>query len=501
MKMGSWIDTVISVFAPGTAARRTSNRICYNELRNYEAANMGRLHDDWGMVHGSAEETDKLSRPILRARARNLELNSDMAEGIIGAIVRNVIGTGIRPQARITTQDGDMDEERNKALEDAWKIWRKPENCDVSEQQSFEEMEEMICRRFIVDGEVFGHFVMNEGKPYMLQLQFIEPERVQAFDAYSKDGNQIVSGIEMTKAFKPVNYWILEQEPLGYTSYQAKPYPADTILHLWKRQRPTQVRGITILARVMNKIHQVDAYLNADLIAARAAASYVAFITTPHAAVERSRKKAKTAELKPGMVGYLNPGESVTFGEPNRNASGVAEYTKVMSRKIATGVDVSYDLVSRDITGNFSAARQNLLEDRKSFEPLQQFFVDHFLQKIWEKFVTICYLKGILNAPDFNENPEKYYAVRWQTPGWSWIDPTKEIKAQKEALRAGITSLSDVCGSQGVDWEEVLQQQAMERKKAQELGLELDIFTNDTGTTDDKSDKDEEESDDGKEEK
>ena len=140
MKMGSWIDTVISVFAPGTAARRTSNRICYNELRNYEAANMGRLHDDWGMVHGSAEETDKLSRPILRARARNLELNSDMAEGIIGAIVRNVIGTGIRPQARITTQDGDMDEERNKALEDAWKIWRKPENCDVSEQQSFEEM-------------------------------------------------------------------------------------------------------------------------------------------------------------------------------------------------------------------------------------------------------------------------------------------------------------------------------------------------------------------------
>ena len=46
-----------------------------------------------------------------------------------------------------------------------------------------------------------------------------------------------------------------------------------------------------------------------------------------------------------------------------------------------------------------------------------------------------------------------------------------------------------------------MQQQAMERKKAQELGLELDIFTNDTGTTDDKSDKDEEESDDGKEEK
>lgn len=474
-KIGQKIDDFISVFAPGFALKRLSNRIYYDEMRGYEAASTGRLHDDWHMVSGTAEQTDRGSRDILRGRARQLELNSDMAEGIVGAITRNVIGTGIKPQARVKMPNGDMDEVTNKILEDAWQKWRTPANCDISEQQSFEELEEMICRRFLIDGEVFAHFVIDPEREFPLQIQMIEPERVQSFDQYSADGNQIVAGIEMTKQYRPINYWITEQDPLGFTSYQATPYPASSMMHIWRRQRPTQVRGVTILARVMNKIHQVDSYMNADLIAARAAASYAAFVTTNHKP-RNTKQESKEVKLEPGTVQYLEPGESVTFGEPNRNASGVSEYVKTMGRKIATGVDVSYDLISRDITGNFSAARQNMLEDRKSFEPLQQFFIEKFCQKVWEKFVEICYLKGILMAPDYLTNPDKYTAVRWQTPGWSWIDPTKEVTAQKESIKAGFTTLADVCASQGADWEEVLEQQAMERRKAESLGLPLDVF-------------------------
>ena len=52
----------------------------------------------------------------------------------------------------------------------------------------------------------------------------------------------------------------------------------------------------------------------------------------------------------------------------------------------------------------------------------------------------------------------------------------KEVNANKEALKAGITTLSEVCGQNGNDWEENLEQLADELTQAKEKGLNLDIF-------------------------
>lgn len=237
-----------------------------------------------------------------------------------------------------------------------------------------------------------------------------------------------------------------------------------------------------MFARVMDKIRQVDQYLDADLVAARAAACYAAFIVKP-GAVNRNATPNNERNLSPGMIAELAPGEDIRFSEPKRNAGTPAEYAKTQGRRISAGMNISYDIAMRDISGNFSAARQNMLEDRKTFRPLQQFMIDHFCDKIWRQFVTACYLSGIFYASDFASNPEKYFSVDWQTPGWSWIDPTKEVTANKESIKGGLTTLAEVCSSQGLDWEEVLQQQALERKRAQELGLELDVFNPTTQLT------------------
>lgn len=92
---------------------------------------------------------DKTQRDLIKARPRCLKRNSNIANAAMGGIVRNVVGVGIKPQGRTPSED------LNQEIEALWAEWTKPDNCDVTGQQSFYEMESMLLRRQNYDGEIF----------------------------------------------------------------------------------------------------------------------------------------------------------------------------------------------------------------------------------------------------------------------------------------------------------------------------------------------------------
>jgi capsid protein len=63
-------------------------------------------------------------------------------------------------------------------------------------------------------------------------------------------------------------------------------------------------------------------------------------------------------------------------------------------------------------------------------------------------------------------NTKKFEAVLFKPRGWSWIDPTKEVEAYKEAIKCGFTTVSDVVAQTagGQDIEDVLATRARELK-------------------------------------
>ena len=67
-------------------------RQAYEEVRSYDAASSSRINAGWRVVNESAELTDKYSRDVVRARARDLERNSDIAQSVVHAYKRNVVG-------------------------------------------------------------------------------------------------------------------------------------------------------------------------------------------------------------------------------------------------------------------------------------------------------------------------------------------------------------------------------------------------------------------------
>ena len=95
------IDQVVSWFSPQRGFARQAWR---DALRHYDAGDDSRLNANWRAINTSAEQTDRYSRDTVRARARDLERNSDMLNGVMGAFVRNVVGGALlcrrRPASR-----------------------------------------------------------------------------------------------------------------------------------------------------------------------------------------------------------------------------------------------------------------------------------------------------------------------------------------------------------------------------------------------------------------
>ena len=193
------IDRVIGWFSPQRGYARAAWR---DELRNYDAGDGSRLNANWRAVNSSAEQTDRYSRDTVRARARDLERNSDMLNALIGAFGRNIVGGGFTLQAE--TGDTDL----NQQIEKLWAQWCKKRNCDVTGTQSFSQMLRMAVRRKKVDGGMF--FVKRYTGDGLLpfKLQTMEVDELDGSTIVAKHkGNRVCGGIEYTPYNKPLGYW------------------------------------------------------------------------------------------------------------------------------------------------------------------------------------------------------------------------------------------------------------------------------------------------------
>lgn len=79
-------------------------------------------------------------------------------------------------------------------------------------------------------------------------------------------------------------------------------------------------------------------------------------------------------------------------------------------------------------------------------------------------------------------NRQKYLKHEFIGQGLPWIDPLKEAQANQVMLATGQITLKDIYAKKGKDWEEEINQLAVELEKTKELGLvreALDIVKGD----------------------
>ncbi len=473
----NFLEKAIAFISPKWACERSMYR---EGLRAYEAGDINRFNSNWTPINADTENTDKAQRDLIKARARYLEGNSDIAEAAVGAILRNVVGTGIKPQARTGNED------LNRQIEALWLEWCQPDNCDITHQQTFYELQHMLLRRKIYDGEILVKKVISKTGKFPLKLQIIKSDLLSQYLLTAPKTNNIIrSGIELDDYLQPLAYWIDKKSPDGYITYDPDRVPANQILHLWTKRYPDQIRGISDLVAVIKRLKDTQDYMDAEVIAARIAACFSVFITQdslPATAGRFNNMKDKEGKqlqsIRPGMVKYLAPGEKVETANPSRSITSAKDFISIQERLSGAGMGLSYEIISRDFNqSSFSAARQGMLEDRKTFEPIQEFMNIHLCTPIYREWLDTCVMAGLLQIPDYWQHKAEYQKVDWMAPGWSWIDPEKEVKADLLAIQNGGKTMAQWCAERGYDWREQLEQLALEKATAEEMGLTLSIHT------------------------
>lgn len=360
------IDRIVGWFSPEAGAQREAWRQVLQEYRNYDAGSHGRANANWRVFNQSAEYTDRYSRDTVRARARDLERNSDMANSVIGPFVRNIVGKGLVLQAE--TGNDTL----NKEIEKLWKVWCKKRNCDVTGTQSLNQMLRMAVRRKKVDGGILFVKRYTSGGVLPFKLQLFEVDELDASQIAPKHkGNRVIGGIEYDRFNAPVGYWIRQYTLDGMTSTEPVYLKASDVIFYFSKRRPSQLREMSDMSQTVTRIRDANEFMTAVSMKQRIEACFGIGIkrALPQSGVGRMGTSGPklTYEgkmLTPGMIMEMNPGDEIQQINPQGQASDAAGFVKLLQRMIGAGQGISYEATSRDMSqSTYSSARQGLIED------------------------------------------------------------------------------------------------------------------------------------------
>lgn len=471
-----FLDAIVAAISPKAAYRREAFRQAYDWLRNYDAGNYDRPNQNWRVSNQSAEVTDRYSRDDVKARARDLERNSDIMNSVFGAFKRNVVGGGFRIQAK--TEEADL----NKEIEAAWKRWCKKQNCDITGRQSLNQIIRMAVERKKIDGGILfvKRYTKNGFVPF--QLQMIETDELDSSIVWPKNkGNKVVGGIEYNSWNRPVGYFIKQYDIDGYGQKEPIWVDAKDVIFYFTIRRPTQLREMSDMAQTIPRIRDITEFMTAVSVKQRIEACLAVFIEKglPVSGVGRGvtqggKQNYEGKLLSPGMIKELNQGDKVQVVSPNGQGADATSFTKLQQRLVGAGQGISYEATSRDMSeATYSSARQGMIEDDLTYGEERELLLE-VMDEIYETFIISAVLCGAISIPCFWEEKERYLSHEWTQEPRPWIDPQKESKADSTALKTGQKTFKQIAAENGRDWRDQIDDIAEVLEYGKERGIDME---------------------------
>lgn len=428
-------------------------------------------------LKGVPSTTQALNSQIRRygktvlARSRYLANNNPYAAAAKQAYLSALVGTGIKPSW--LTRDAALKAE----LQQAWLDWT--DETDADGLTDFYGQQAIIGGELFEAGECFVRLRPrrdSDGLTVPMQLQILPAELLPLNDNRTLTGGHSVEcGIEFNGIGQRVAYHFLRSHPgneirRGLGGALTVRVPADEVLHLFKPIAAGQIRGIPHTISGIAKLAMLDQYDDAELARKIVAAMFAGFIKRPNPedgeggplAGGKADAAAAGVEnaiaLEPGSINELADGEEIEFSEPADVGNSYEQFQYRTLLSVAAGFGVPYSAMTGDLRQtSYGSMRSGELRFRRRIEAEQHhIMVFQFCRPVAARFVRLLALDGGLGlSPSAYLGRERELKrIKWIPPHWPWIDPEKDLKAEKLAVDNGFKSRSDVIDAQGYDPEE-----------------------------------------------
>ena len=475
MARTSFIDRAIEWISPHAAVQREQARLQLTVLRAYEAASKGRRASGWRAGSGSANAEVLPSLGTVRNRSRQMVRDNEYAKSAIRALATGIVGsTGINV---IPDHKGERR---------LWLDW--VEQCDADGCNEFGGLQLLGAKAWKEDGECLVRRRWRkpeDGFVVPMQIQLLEADHLDHSKTGSVPGGFCIMGVQFDLVGRRAGYWLFPEHPgevaaISRGRLESKFVPASEVIHLYRKDRISQVRGMPELGCSLMRLRDLDGYEEAELVRKKIEACFTAFVTTdrPAASLGQLAKQDDspgrvTEKLSPGLIKYLTSGESVAFGSPQATG-GYGEYTSTQLHAIAVGAGVTYHQLTGDTSRSSYTSHRAALRSYYDLVEADQWltFIPGFIKPVRRMWREAAALNGIRlgTKPDRITTPRKHM-----------VDPLKDGLADKEEIRGGLKSLSEAIRERGMDPAEVLAEIAADRALLAELGL---VFDTDASVTD-----------------
>jgi hypothetical protein len=375
-------------------------------------------------------------------------------------------GIGIRPQAMSGDQAWD------DAAEQWWENWaRSPE---ISGRHDMRSLQMLVSEAIDRDGEIFAMLTAKtDGAP---AVQIVEAHRVESPDT-SASNNGVVDGVKLDKFQRPLGYFIGEGDEYPRRHREVK---ADAMLHVYEPERADQVRGYPAIGVALNSVLDRDELLRFEMMAAKAGSSIGLVIKNSTGNIgaegflgdfskDSNGNLTRESIFGGGLVPRMKNTEDIQSFVMNRPNEKLDKHLEQYIRAAAIGLGLPYEFVWDTSAIGGVAQRFIIQKAARCFAARQDVLVNAFLSKLWRYAIARA-----ISRKELPMNPG-WQSVGWQTPRSITVDVGREATARRDDVKAGLMTLSDYFGEQGIDWKEAVAEIATEREFAADLGVIIGV--------------------------
>lgn len=446
-------------------------------LRAYEAGHPDpRFRRGASLGTGSANVEVSAAAQIVANSGRDAVRNDAFAARIVDLWAANAVGAGITCAWK------------DKARAAAWRRWAETTACDAEGKKTLAAIEALVMRAVVTDGESIVRMLPRRPtrkNPVGLVLQVLESDHLDRTRSGAYEGRAILQGVEIDETSRPVAYWLYPRHPgeswpilppIGLrTSVRV---PASEVLHVFKQQRPGQVRGMSWLAPVLSTLRDLSDYEAALLMKAKIEACMAAVVSedgddlvTGQSSASRVTDSAgNTIEtFEPGMILYRRGSGEIEVINPSGGGSHLNFARRALERS-AVGAGLTYDQVSGDLTGaNYSSLRAGKIEFRALNGQVQwTLLLPQLCVPIAEAFDLFGQMAGLWSGEgEATHTP----------PAPEMTDPLKDTGATVAQVRAGLLSPQRAAAGMGYQYEELIEEIKAANAMLDAAGLAVDSDT------------------------
>lgn len=400
-------------------------------------------------------------RNIVRKRSRYEADNNSWYSGILRTAANHIVGNG--PRLQVLTDNAAA----NTRLERAWNRWFR--SVDLADK-----LRTMVITEW-KDGEVLAMRTQRPRNwPMTLDIRLYESEQCAApwlgasfFDPFVDDGVRIDANTN------ELEYYFYDHHP-GDThfvpSLKGDWYPARDVVHLFRAERPGQVRGIPRATSSLSTLPIMRRQEMATLLAAETAASFATYLkSTGGPDIAEMPSDFTELEIAFNMLTTLPEGWDIAQVDPKHPGPLYEMFQRQALMSFCRCTNMPYALAagtSKD--SNFSSLKgdmKNVWEPEVRTE--QNRIEMTVIEVIWRWFLESCvYIPGLLDGlPSINEIDHQWY--------WPPLPNLDEVEAATGAalrIASGQSTLSREHARLGSDYDTEVARAALD------FGVDVDTY-------------------------